>query len=319
MKAAVVYSLEQGPVYADFAMPQAQSGQQIVQVSAAAISHVVKSRASGQHYSYDGTLPFIAGVDGTGVTRDGQRVWFAFPPSPWGSMAEFVPVAIDSCVALPDDLDDVTAAAMANPGMSAWAALVDRAGFRPGETVLINGATGSAGQLAVQIARHLGAKKIVATGRNMTVLNGLGADVAIALTADAAALEQQLAEQAAGRIDVVVDYLWGNVAQTLLTSLATHASGTEPIRYVQVGAQAGQDITLAGALLRASPIQLMGSGIGSLSFPRLVAATGAMLQAAAEGGFRIAHTTAPLSDVARAWPLDDSKHRTVFTVADNSL
>jgi NADPH:quinone reductase-like Zn-dependent oxidoreductase len=199
--------------------------------------------------------------------------------------------------------------------MSAWAALVNRAHVKAGETVLINGATGTAGQLAVQIARYLGAKKIIATGRNAQVLESLNADATVLLTDDETALTQTLAAHAATQIDVVIDYLWGNSAERLLTALAKHTPGITPVRFVQVGSLAGQEITLPGAVLRSSPIQLMGSGIGSLALPELVRATGEMLQAAAAGKFTIAHQTVPLSDVAQAWPLDDSKNRTVFLIA----
>ncbi|WP_052281665.1 quinone oxidoreductase family protein [Kluyvera genomosp. 1] len=314
MKAAVVFDLAQGPVWADFADPQAREQHTLVRVRAAAISHVVKSRASGKHYSFDGTLPFGVGIDGTGTLPDGQRVYFAFPTAPWGSMAQYAPVALNHCFPLPDGLDDATAAAMANPGMSAWAALVNRAAFKAGETVLINGATGTAGQLAVQIARHLGAKKIIATGRNPQVLSALGADVCIPLTADDASLSAQFAEQASQQIDVVVDYLWGHSAELLLPILAKRSPGNAPIRYVQVGSLAGADISLNGAVLRSAPLQLMGSGIGSLSMPALLQATGDMLQAAAVGGFTIATTLAQLRDVAAVWPLDDSQKRTVFLI-----
>ncbi|MGU3522547.1 zinc-binding alcohol dehydrogenase family protein [Enterobacteriaceae bacterium C23F] len=312
MKAAVIYDPAQGPVYADFNRPIAEENQQLIQVTASAISHVVKSRASGKHYSFDGTLPFIAGIDGTGVTDGGQRVYFVFPPTPWGSMAQYAPVDIAHSLPLPDGLDDATAAAMANPGMSAWAALVHRAGFKAGETVMINGATGSAGRLAVQIARHLGAKKIIASGRNAHALSSLGADATVLLTADEGELTQTLATHAAEQIDVVIDYLWGNSAERLLKALAKHSHGTTPVRYVQVGSLSGQEISLPGAVLRSSPIQLMGSGIGSLSLPALVQATGEMLNAAVAGRFSIAHRTVPLADVAQAWPLDDSQNRTVF-------
>lgn len=315
MKAAVVYDPAQGPIYSDFDMPIAGENQQLITVKAAAISHVVKSRASGKHYSFDGVLPFIAGVDGVGITPAGERVYFVFPPSPWGSMAQFAPVSQAHCLPIPDGLDDATAAAMANPGMSAWAALVNRASFKAGETVLINGATGSAGQLAVQIARFLGAKKIIATGRNQQVLSGLNADATVLLTEDPQTLSQALNEHAAGQIDVVIDYLWGSSAELLLKALAKHTPGVAPVRYVQVGSLAGQEITLPGAVLRASPIQLMGSGIGSLALPELVRATGEMLKASVAGGFTIAHKRIALSEVAQAWPLDDSKNRTVFVMA----
>lgn len=314
MKAAVVFDLAQGPVWANFADPQPKEQHTLVNVSASAISHVVKSRASGKHYSFDGTLPFGVGIDGTGTLPDGQRVYFAFPTAPWGSMAQFAPVALKHCLPLPDALDDATAAAMANPGMSAWAALVKRAAFKAGETVLINGATGTAGQLAVQIARYLGAKKVIATGRNPQALASLGADACVLLTADDAVLNAQFAELASQQIDVVVDYLWGHSAELLLPILAKRSPGQSPIRYVQVGSLAGADISINGAVLRSAPLQLMGSGIGSLSMPELLQATGEMLQAAAIGGFTIATTPARLCDVATAWPLDNSQKRTVFLV-----
>ncbi|MGG7989767.1 zinc-binding alcohol dehydrogenase family protein [Klebsiella aerogenes] len=314
MKAAVVFDLNEGPIWADFTEPQPAAGYTLIDVRAAAISHVVKGRASGRHYSFDGTLPFVVGIDGVGMTSDGQRVYFAFPSAPFGSMAQRAPVALQNCLPLPDALDDISAAAMANPGMSAWAALVKRAQFQTGETVLINGATGSAGQLAVQIARYLGAKKIIATGRNAQALTALAADECINLTADEQTLNAQFATASAGQIDVVVDYLWGRSAELLLPILAKYTPGDKPVRYVQVGSLAGADIGLNGAVLRAAPLQLMGSGIGSLSMPQLLAATGEMLQAAVPGHFTIATTPLPLRDVAAAWPRDNSQKRTVFTL-----
>lgn len=312
MKAAIVHQTAQVPRYSEFAMPDPRQGECLITVEAAAISHVVKSRASGQHYSFDGKLPFIPGIDGVGIRPDGQRVWFAFPRAPWGSMAEFSPVAEQHCIPLPDGLDTVSAAAMANPGMSAWAALVTRAGLRAGETVLINGATGSAGQLAVQIARYLGAGKIIVTGRNHTVLQSLQADQAINLTDDCEALRQQFAAAFATHIDVVVDYLWGTSAELIL---AAAAKSTSPTRFVQVGALSGQDIQLSGAWLRAAPIQLMGSGIGSLSLPQLLQATAGMFAAAIPAQLRIATTPLPLREVESAWPRDNSQCRTVFIIS----
>ncbi|HDU5648456.1 TPA: zinc-binding alcohol dehydrogenase family protein [Klebsiella aerogenes] len=314
MKAAVVFDLNEGPIWADFTEPQPAAGYTLIDVRAAAISHVVKGRASGRHYSFDGTLPFVVGIDGVGMTSDGQRVYFAFPSAPFGSMAQRAPVALQNCLPLPDALDDISAAAMANPGMSAWAALVKRVQFQAGETVLINGATGSAGQLAVQIARYLGAKKIIATGRNTQALAALAADECIDLTADEQTLNAQFAAASAGQIDVVVDYLWGRSAELLLPMLAKYTPGDKPVRYVQVGSLAGADIALNGAVLRAAPLQLMGSGIGSLTMPQLLAATGEMLQAAVPGHFTIATTPLPLRDVAAAWPRDNSQKRTVFTL-----
>ena len=116
--------------------------------------------------------------------RWASRVLRPFQNSPMARWPSGFPVPNDFWVALPDGLDDVTAAAVANPGMSSWAALTARAKLVPGETVLINGATGSAGRLAVQIAKHLGAKKVIVTGRSSSRLDALpvlGADEVIPL------------------------------------------------------------------------------------------------------------------------------------------
>jgi NADPH:quinone reductase-like Zn-dependent oxidoreductase len=232
-------------------------------------------------------------------------------------MAEQTVVRSAQCLPLPEGLDDVTAAAIANPGLSSWAALTERARLKVGETVLVNGAAGTAGRLAVQIAKHLGAKKVIATGRNGDALRAvaaLGADVTIPLVENEAALEDSFKEQFAAGVDVVVDYLWGKSAERVLIAGAKAGANAAPIRFVQVGSASGSDITLPAAVLRASPIELMGSGIGSIPLARLVDAIGALLNAAVAGGFEIAARPFPLLDVEQAWCKDDSAQRTVFTV-----
>src|SRR6202142_1280351 len=207
MKAAIVVEAGKPPIYGDFQEPVPANGEVRITVSAAALSNVVKSRASGTHYSSSGGLPFVVRVDGVGRLDDGRRVYFVLPKPPLGSMSERTVVRSGQCVALPDGLDDVTAAAIANPGMSAWAALKERAKLVAGETVLVNGATGTAGRLAVQIAKYMGAKKVIATGRNVEVLKSLvsiGADVTIPLVEDGDALEQAFQAQFANGVDVIV-------------------------------------------------------------------------------------------------------------------
>src|ERR1700733_360742 len=197
MKAAIVLEAGKAPVYGDFREPIPADGEVGVTVSAAALSNVVRSRASGTHYSSSGELPFVVGIDGVGRLDEGRRVYFVLPKPPLGSMSERTVVKSGQCIDLPDGLDDVTAAAIANPGMSAWAALKERAKFLAGETVLVNGATGTAGRLAVQIAKHMGARKVVATGRSaesLKELPNLGADVTIPLGECDDALEDSLKE-----------------------------------------------------------------------------------------------------------------------------
>ena len=317
MKAAVVVGAGQAPVYANFSEPEPAAGESRIAVTAAAISQVVKSRASGQHYSSTGQFPFVVGIDGVGRLDDGSRVYFLFPRAPDGSMAERTVVPSARCLALPDELDDVTAAAIANPAMSSWAAYTERAKLKAGETVLVNGATGTAGRLAVQIARHLGARKVIATARNAEALQSvaaLGADVTVALVDDQEALEERLKEEFAQGVDVVLDYLWGKSAERLLIAGAKAGKEAVPIRFVQIGSVSGPDITLPSAALRSSAIVLMGSGVGSIPPDRFVRAIDGVLRATASAGFRIATTPVPLSDVEQAWPRDDSARRTVFTV-----
>jgi NADPH:quinone reductase-like Zn-dependent oxidoreductase len=251
-----------------------------------------------------------------GRLDDGRRVYFALPQAPFGSMSERTVIRPSQCVSLPDDLDDVTAAAIANPGMSAWAALKERAGFAAGETVLVNGATGTAGRLAVQIAKYMGAGKVVATGRNaetVKALSVLGADVTIPLGDSGDAFEDALNEQFGGDgIDVVLDYLWGQSAERVIIAGAKAGKDAVPIRFVHIGSVSAPNITLPSAALRSSAFTLMGSGIGSIPADRMVKAIGELMQAVVPGGFEIATRTFPLCEVERVWAEPAGIPRTVF-------
>ena len=319
MKAAVVARAGSLPVYGDFNEPNPSIGENSIAVTAAALSPVVKGRVSGAHYSSLGDFPFVAGIDGVGRLDDGRRVYFILPRAPYGSMAEWAAVPALQCVPLPDGLDDVTAAAIANPGLSSWAALKERARLAPAETVLVNGATGTSGRLAVQIAKHLGAKKIIATGRNAAALQSLkalGADETILLVENADALDGAFKEHFAAGVDVVLDYLWGKSAERLLIAGAKAGKAGVPVRFIQIGNASGANITLPAAALRSAPIELMGSGLGSVPLNRIVGAVEELLRAAVNGGFEIATKTVPLSEVEKAWPGEACIPRLVFTVGD---
>jgi len=313
MKAAVVKGAGATPAYDDFPEPQAANGERRIAVAAAALSPLTKSRAAGTHYTSAGAFPFVAGVDGVGRLDDGARVYFVLPRAPYGAMAERCVARPEQCVGLPDGLDDVLAAAIANPGMSSWAALTERAKLAAGETVLINGATGSAGRLAVQIAKRLGAGKVIATGRNPRALAGVGADQTIALVEDQAALEGAFAEPFAAGVDVVLDYLWGASAERLLIAAAKAGRGKR-VRFVQIGSVTAPDIVLPSAVLRSTAIELMGSGIGSVPTDRLLAAIGSLFQAAVGGGLEAVTKAVPLSQVEAAWSMPGDAARIVFTI-----
>src|ERR1044072_5731833 len=133
MKAAIVARAGARPVYSDFKERVASAGEVRVAVTSAALSPVVKGRASGAHYSAPGAFPFVVGIDGVGRSDDGRRVYFILPQPPFGSMAEWAAVPSSQCVTLPDGVDDLTAAAIANPGLSSWGALRAGAILKAGE------------------------------------------------------------------------------------------------------------------------------------------------------------------------------------------
>jgi NADPH:quinone reductase-like Zn-dependent oxidoreductase len=318
MRAAVVESFERPPKYGEFREPAAAEKLNRVRVRAAALSNLVKAQASGKHYSSGKELPFVAGFDGVGTLADGRRVYFFGPPTPFGAMAEWSVAAPGRTIELPDGVDDVTAAALGNPGLASWGALLGRARLQRGECVLVNGATGVAGQQAVQAAKRLGARRVIATGRDeatLEKLKELGADETISLRQTSDALMKAFGKEMEGA-DVVLDYLWGDSAESLLTAAKGHGSveGERRVRYVQIGSISGDPISLKAEWLRSSGVELMGSGLGSLPAAAIVEALTAMYTAAACDGLRIETQAVPLTDVEAAWGSMESGKRIVFTV-----
>jgi NADPH2:quinone reductase len=318
MNAAVVHAFTTPPRYTSFPDPVAADGEVIVNVTAAGLHPIVRALANGTHYGSTGELPFIPGVDGAGRLEDGTRVFFGAIRSPYGTFAEKAITAKWICLPLPDTLDEVTAAGMANPGMSSWAALKARARFTAGESVLILGATGTAGKLAVQIAKRLGARRIIAAGRNpqaLEELTALGADAVISLKQEHDALVSAFrAAIAESGVNVVLDYLWGQPAEAVLAAIAQkglmHASSR--IRFVQIGSSAGPAISLPAATLRSTGIELLGSGFGSASMDEIVQAVREFFQVAAASPFQIKIQPVPLRDVEALWNKPGHDARLVF-------
>jgi NADPH:quinone reductase-like Zn-dependent oxidoreductase len=323
MKAGIITAAGKAPVYGDFNEPVAGEGEELITVSASALSQFSKSRSSGSHYSSSGKFPSVAGADGVGRNAAGRLVYFVLPEAPYGALAERTLVRSKQWIAVPDGLDEVTAAAVANPGMSAWAALVERAQLQPGETVLVNGATGTAGRIAVQLAKYLDAGKVIATGRNESALKelaSLGADVMIPFTLGTAHprgaehYEQALFAAFSQGIDIVIDYLWGESAKTVIVAIAKAVEDTRPIRFVHVGgASREESIELPGAALRSSAMQLMGSGIKSVPFPKLLGAVKNVFDAAIPARLQIQTNTVSLSTIEENWGAP-GKPRIVVTI-----
>jgi NADPH:quinone reductase-like Zn-dependent oxidoreductase len=317
MNAAVVHSFEQPPRYTEFADPVAAEGEALVTVSAAGLHPIVKALANGTHYMSARVPPFIPGIDGVGRLKDGSRVYFAATKNPFGAFAERSITVPSMSLAVPDNLDDVMVAAMMNPGMSSWGALAERAHFVAGENILILGATGAAGQLAVQIARRLGAKRVIAAGRNpeaLAELKSLGADATISLTLEHAELVSAFRDEwARNNIDVVLDYVWGAPAEAVLEAISRKGlqRAVSRIRYVQIGASASPTISLPAATLRSSGLELLGSGFGSVSLDKLFASMAAFLSEGAKSPFHVKTETAALSAVESLWNLSNNA-RLVF-------
>ncbi len=318
MNAAVVDDFKQPPRYTTFPDPVPAEGEKLVTVTAAGLHQIVKALANGTHYGSTGELPFIPGVDGVGRLEDGTRVYFGGGRSPYGTFAERALAPSWMSIELPDGLDDVTAAGIANPGMSSWVALVGRAKFVAGESVLILGATGVAGQLAVQIAKRLGARRVIAAGRNpqaLGQLKTLGADAIVSLEQEHDALVAAFRQEVAlDPVDVVLDYLWGAPAEALLGALSHKglSKSTPRLRYVQIGAVSAPAISLQAATLRSSAIELLGSGFGSASLDQIVKAVAEFFKMAATRPFHFQVKAVPLRDIEAVWNTSESGVRVVF-------
>lgn len=318
MHAAVVNVPGESPKYQSFPDPVAEEGEALVHVRAAGLHPIVKGLASGSHYASGGAGqgPAVPGVDGVGVLDDGRRVYFVFVRRPWGTMAELAAAPRRVLIPVPDGLDDVHAAAIANPGMSSWVALKDRARLAPGETVLVLGATGVAGQLAIQTARQLGANRVIAAGRNVGAIAAADVDAVIALGQPDDAVREAFAAEASSGIDVVIDYLWGRSTELLLDALAKsfNTQSTRKTRLVEVGASAGGTIQLQAAILRSIDLTLLGSGFGAAPLDQILAAIPTLFEAAAAGKLTIAVEQVPLSEVEAAWDRVEKGQRIVFAV-----
>ncbi len=267
MKAAVVYKKGELPKYAEFPEPiTANENEVLISVKAVAITNLDKGIVSGQHYSSenDNSNGTVIGSDAIGLLENGTRV---YARGISGTIAEKALVEKNRMVVLPEEIDDATAAAMPNAVAGSAMALRFRAGIKPGETVLINGATGFTGQMAIQIAKHYGAKKIIVTGRNEKTLQNLlelGADEIISLKQDDESFISQLKEiHKSTPIDIVLDYLWGHSAELILSILKGNGNFTPKTRYVSVGSMSGDIIQLSASILRSVDLQLSGSGLGS--------------------------------------------------------
>ncbi|MGE6352799.1 quinone oxidoreductase family protein [Flavobacterium sp. NPDC079362] len=309
MKAAVVYKKGELPKYTEFEAPTVQNENQVLlSVKAVAITNLDKGKASGKHYSSenDNQNGFVVGSDAVGLLENGTRV---YARGITGTIAEKAIIDKNILVPLPEGISDAIAASLPNAVAGSAMALKFKAAIKSGETVLINGTTGFTGQMAIQLAKHYGAKKVIVTGRNEKTLKSLfalGADEVISLKQEDETIIEQLKKIHLNTpIDIVLDYLWGHPAELILTALKGNGSFTTKVRYVTIGGMAGDTIQLSSGILRSVDLQLSGSGLGSwakedvkLLFSEILPE---MFLLAAQNKLKVNIETVPLIAVEEAW------------------
>jgi NADPH2:quinone reductase len=297
VRAAILEAFGEAPRCGDFEAPGPAAGHVVVEVAAAAIHHLDLHKATGTFYMGPPPLPSVVGSDGVGRLPDGRRVYFDASAAPYGSMAERTLVPESAAFDVAEGVDDATAAALGNTGLGAWLALAWRSGLQAGETVLVLGATGACGSVAVQAAKLLGAGRVVAAARASERLERLlerGADAIVELDAHDD-LAPALRDAAGGEVHVTVDTLWGAPALAAMQVAARFG------RHVEVGNLAGPAIELEAPAIRSVSLDLRGFSVAHP--PPEVRAEGflRLTEHAARGDLVVDLESSPLEDVQTAW------------------
>ncbi|KAI0453716.1 hypothetical protein F5B21DRAFT_478273 [Xylaria acuta] len=307
MHTARVLDWSEGPRYVTVDDPPAPSENQIqLRVLAAGLHQVVRSRASGRHYT-SGPLPHAVGIDCVG--RDvatGQLYYYVNMKPGFGSFAELVTVDKAAVHALPESVDPASFASSVNPAMSSWLALTQRASNLPENyTVLILGATSASGRLAVQVAKALGAGKVIGVARS---------EAALATVAD---LDESIVQKdpiketdfSQVQCDVVLDYVYGDLALHALSTLNIQ----KPLQYINIGLLSRNEVYIPTSILRSRDITIRGSGPGAIALQAIQQEIKKLVPAMA--GWRLLDVhSVPLKDIEQAWQDKSlaSKGRLVF-------
>jgi NADPH2:quinone reductase len=299
MRAAILKWYGAPPEVGDFDEPQASNGNAVVDVLAAGLNPVDIRIASGHFYGGSPELPSVAGREGVGRTQDGKLVYFDSPVAPFGSFAERTAIWADAAIPIETDIDPALAVAFGIAGLAGWLALEWRAQLREGETVLVLGASGVVGAIAVQAARLLGAGRVVAAARSPEGLDRareLGADAVVSLAEGAEDLPDALREASGGDgYDVVVDPVWGDPATAALEACRPFA------RLIQLGESANPYVTLASAPVRGRSLEIRGH-TNHLAPPEVKrAAYQRMIRHAAAGELAVDVERVPLDQAPDAW------------------
>jgi NADPH2:quinone reductase len=298
MRAAVIRQAGDTPAVEQFADPRPGPGLSVGTLVAAALNPLDLLIAGDQLPFRPLQPPSIAGYEAVVQLSDGTRCYLAGPPAPYGTLAELVPVPDSAGFGVPADSDPGLAAALGVAGLVGWISLDYRAHLQAGETVLILGAGGAAGQLALQSARILGAGRIVgaARGKALEQVADLGTDAVVDLAADAGqGIDTGLAAAAPGGYDVIVDFLWGESAPHAMNHANIGA------RYIQVGSAAGATATITASAIRNKLLTVIGQGtVGTPADVRRTAYA-QLMRHAADGKFTLDLERTRLADISPTW------------------
>ena len=296
MRAAVIRRSGATPALDQFADPQPGQGLSVGTLVAAALNPLDIAIVNGQFPIRRLQPPYIAGYEAVVQLGDGTRCYLTGPPAPYGALAELVPVPDSAGFPVPAAIDPGLAAALGVAGLVGWLALDYRGHLRPGETVLVLGAGGSAGQLAMQSARILGADRVVGAARGKALEQAAdhGADAVVDL-ADDQAIDAGLAAAAPGGYDVIVDFLWGGLAPYAMNHANIGA------RYIQVGSSAGPTSTINAPAFRNKLLTLVGHGLAATPAEERRSAYAQLMHHAIDGKLTLDLEQTRLDDISQTW------------------
>jgi NADPH:quinone reductase-like Zn-dependent oxidoreductase len=320
VKAAVLHNFGETPKFEDFPDPTPGEGEILVHVKAVPLENVDKMMAEGSHFAsrqFLSTLPAIVGIDGIGMLEDGRLVGFGGVKAPYGAMAEKTVIPQAYHVLVPQGVDAVTAAALPGSALTSLFPLRWGAKLQPGETVLINGATGVSGKLAVQIARLLGAGRVVGTGRNeesMKQVQHFGADAIIDLKQSNEKLIEDFKKEAGEGYDVILDFLWGHPTEALIkTLIPSELRISKPVRLIQIGEKAGTTISLSADSLRTSGLEIRGGAAG-ITPEAMGEGTDQVWEWLRENKLHMEIEQVPLKDIESVWKRTDFQGKRVVVI-----
>jgi NADPH:quinone reductase-like Zn-dependent oxidoreductase len=322
MPAAVIRTHAASPEYLFWPLPRRTRGQALVQVMASPISPLDLLCASGTSYFGAPQLPYIPGVQGVGIVVEadrlaaGQRVWFScnagMKPGD-GSMALYCVIDESSALVLPDQITTDLAAALGLSAIAAWMALTWRGHLQPGEHVLVLGASGAVGQVAVQAARLLGAGRVIAASRDeggRSRALTLGADAVADLSGnDVDEISRRILAACDGPLHLVIDPVWGLPAEAAVRALAVEG------RLVNIGSAAGATARFESATVRSRLHTILGYTNNALTWEQKSEALTTIITHAAAGRCTVERETVPLANVALAWERQAaSAHRKLILI-----